>query len=55
MTEKLLTFALGRAVEPADAPSVRRIVREAADSDYRFSSLIEGIATSTPFRMRRAE
>jgi hypothetical protein len=55
MTEKLLTFALGRAVEPADAPAVRRIVREAAESDSRFSSLIEGIATSTPFRMRRAE
>ncbi|WP_165252993.1 DUF1592 domain-containing protein [Paludisphaera soli] len=55
LTEKLLTFALGRVVGPADAPAVRKVVRDARSRDYRLSALIEGIATSTPFRMRRAE
>ncbi|RUL88752.1 DUF1592 domain-containing protein [Tautonia sociabilis] len=55
LTEKLLTFALGRGVEPADAPAVRAIVRGAEREGYRVSSLIEGIVASTPFRMRRAE
>jgi hypothetical protein len=53
-TEKLLTYALGRGLEAYDMPTVRRIVREAADDDYRFSALVQGIANSTPFRMRRA-
>jgi hypothetical protein len=55
LTEKLLTFALGRGVETSDAPAVRKIVRDARAGDYRFSSLIVGIATSTPFRMRESE
>lgn len=55
LTEKLLTFALGRGVELSDAPAVRQIVRKARAKDDRLSALIEGIATSTPFRMRRAE
>jgi hypothetical protein len=55
LTEKLLTFALGRGVEPYDAPAVRKIVRDARAKDYRFSSLIVGIATSTPFQMRKSE
>ena len=55
LTEKLLTFALGRGVEPSDAPAVRKIVREARAADFRFSSLIAGIVTSTPFQMRRSE
>ena len=55
LTEKLLTFALGRGVEYADAPAVRKIVRDAANNDYRFSSLIIGIASSTPFQMRVTE
>jgi hypothetical protein len=55
LAEKLLTFALGRGVESYDAPAVRKIVREAGEHDYRFSSIVEGIATSTPFLMRRAE
>jgi hypothetical protein len=55
LTEKLLTFALGRGVESYDGPAVRKIVQSAGESDYRFSSLILGIATSTPFQMRRAE
>jgi hypothetical protein len=52
MTEKLLTFALGRGVEPSDGPAVRKVVRAAKDADYRFSALIEAIVTSTPFQMR---
>ena len=52
-TEQLLTYALGRGVEYYDMPAVRTIIREAAP-DYRWSSLILGIAKSTPFQMRRA-
>ena len=54
VTEKLLTYALGRGVEYYDAPAVRKIVREAAPSDYRWSSLVLGIVKSTPFQMRRS-
>jgi len=53
-TERLLTYALGRGVEPFDMPAVRRIVRDSAASDYRWSSLVAGIVTSVPFQMRRA-
>ncbi len=52
MTEKLLTFALGRGLEYYDAPAVRRIVRRARQEDYRFSALVLGIVESTPFQMR---
>jgi len=52
LSEKLLTYALGRGLEPADAPAVRAIVRDAAKNDYRFTSLILGVVQSTPFRMR---
>jgi hypothetical protein len=55
MTEKLLTYALGRSVEAHDMPTVREIVRRSAADDYRFSSLVRGIVTSVPFQMRRAE
>ncbi len=55
LAEKLLTFALGRGVESYDAPAVRKIVRDARADGYRFSSLIVGIATSTPFQMRKSE
>ncbi len=55
LTEKLLTFALGRGIETGDAPAIRKIVREARTRDYRFSSLIAGIARSTPFQMRKSE
>jgi hypothetical protein len=54
LTEKLLTFALGRGVEYYDAPAVRKIVRDAKADNYRFSRLILGIASSTPFQMRKA-
>jgi len=53
-TEKLLTYALGRGVEYYDAPAVRRILREAAPHDYRWSSVILGIVNSVPFQMRRS-
>jgi hypothetical protein len=52
LTEKLLTFALGRGIEYYDGPAVREIVRKGQAADFRFSSLIEAIVTSTPFRMR---
>ncbi|MBS0203471.1 MAG: DUF1592 domain-containing protein [Planctomycetes bacterium] len=54
LTEKLLTYGLGRGVEYYDAPAVRQIVRDARNDDYRFSSLIVGIVKSTPFQMRNA-
>jgi hypothetical protein len=55
VTERLLTYALGRGVEYYDAPAIRRIRREAASEDYRWSSLILGIVKSTPFQMRRSQ
>ena len=55
LTEKLMTYALGRGLEHYDAPTVRGILRDAAEEDYRFSSIILGIVKSPPFRMRRTE
>ena len=54
-TEKLLTYALGRAVQYYDMPAVRTIMRDAAPDDYRWSSLILGIVKSGPFQMRKAQ
>jgi hypothetical protein len=54
LTEKLLTFGLGRGVEYYDAPAVRQIVREARADNYRFSRLIVGIVKGTPFQMRKS-
>ena len=53
--EKLLTYALGRALGHADAPAVRAILRSAEPDDYRLTSLILGIVESTPFQLRRAQ
>jgi hypothetical protein len=53
-TQKLLTYALGRPVEYYDMPVVRKIVEEAAATDYRFSSIVLSTVTSVPFQMRRA-
>jgi len=53
MTEKLMTYALGRSVEYYDMPAVRKIVRDAAASNYRFSSIVKGIVASDPFQMRK--
>lgn len=55
MTEKLLTFALGRGVEYYDGPAVRRIVEHAAKQDFRFSSIVLGIVRSEPFQIRNSE
>ena len=55
VAEKLLTYALGRGLDHNDGPAVRRIVRGAADEDYRFSSLVLGIVESIPFQMRRSQ
>jgi hypothetical protein len=54
-TEKLMTYALGRGLEYYDMPTVRAIARDAADDDYRFSSIILGIVASPAFQMRAAE
>jgi len=51
VTEKLLTYALGRGLDHRDMPTIRAIMRQAAP-DYRFSSLVRGIIQSTPFQMR---
>jgi mono/diheme cytochrome c family protein len=54
LTEKLMTYGLGRRVEYYDMPAVRQIVRDAARDNYRFSSIVMGIVKSTPFQMRKA-
>jgi mono/diheme cytochrome c family protein len=53
LTEKLMTYALGRGVHYYDMPTVRQIVRNAEEDDYKFSSIVLGIAHSTPFQMRK--
>jgi cytochrome c551/c552 len=52
-TESLMTYALGRRVEPYDMPTVRRIARDAKAKNYRFSAFISGVANSSAFRMGR--
>ncbi len=54
MTEKLLTYALGRGLEYYDAPAVRQITRDAAAQGNRFSALVLGVVRSVPFQMRTA-
>jgi uncharacterized protein DUF1592/uncharacterized protein DUF1588/uncharacterized protein DUF1587/uncharacterized protein DUF1585/uncharacterized protein DUF1595 len=53
VTEKLLTYALGRGLDDADMPAVRAIVRGAAPSQYRFSSILAGIVQSDQFQMNQ--
>lgn len=55
LTEKMLTYALGRGLEPYDRPAVAEICRRLSESDFRFSSLVLGIVNSLPFQMRRGE
>jgi hypothetical protein len=55
LTEKLLTYSLGRGIEHFDGPAIRKIVRDARDNDFRFSSLVLGIVHSTPFQMRMTQ
>jgi Protein of unknown function (DUF1588)/Protein of unknown function (DUF1592)/Protein of unknown function (DUF1585) len=54
LTEKLLTYALGRGVDYYDAPATRAIVRDARAQHYRMSSIILGIVKSQPFQMRKS-
>jgi hypothetical protein len=54
LTEKMLTYALGRGVEHYDMPLVRTIARDAAKQNYRFSSIVLGITKSPAFQMKRA-
>ncbi len=54
ITEKLMIYALGRGAESYDMPAVRKIVRDSARNDYRFSTLILGVVNSEPFQMRRS-
>ncbi len=55
LTQKLMTYALGRGLEYYDMPAVRKVVRDAAPGKYKLSELITGIVNSPPFLMRRAE
>jgi len=55
MTEKLMTYALGRGVAYYDMPSVRKIVRDAARDNYRFSSIVRGIITAPEFQSSAVE
>jgi mono/diheme cytochrome c family protein len=55
VTEKLMTYALGRELRYHDMPAVRAIVRDAAREEYRWSSLIAGVVRSQPFQMRIAD
>jgi hypothetical protein len=54
MTERLLSYSLGRGVESTDMPTVRHIVREEAESNNRFSSMVLGIVKSQVFQMNQA-
>jgi hypothetical protein len=54
-TAKLLTYALGRGLEPEDMPTVRAIARQAESGGYKFEALIAGVVSSAPFLMRSAD
>ena len=53
LAEKLLTYAVGRGLEPRDRPAVREIRRRVESDGYRFSALVAAVVDSVPFRMRR--
>jgi hypothetical protein len=55
LTEKLMTYALGRGVEYYDGPATRAIVRDARAQNFRMSSIIMGIVKSQPFQMRKSK
>ncbi|HUI80898.1 MAG TPA: DUF1592 domain-containing protein [Bryobacteraceae bacterium] len=52
LTEKMLTYALGRGVQYYDMPAIREVLRNAASTNYRFSSIVLGIVKSVPFQMK---
>ncbi|HLH30605.1 MAG TPA: DUF1592 domain-containing protein, partial [Terriglobia bacterium] len=55
LTEKMMMYALGRELEYYDMPTIRKIVRDSAKDNYRFSSIVLGIINSPAFQMRRSE
>ena len=55
LTEKLLTYALGRGLESSDRPAVKKIELAVQKKGYRFSALVDGIVNSAPFQMRHAQ
>src|SRR5262249_34958772 len=55
LTEKMLTYGLGRGLEYYDMPGVRKIVKDSRKNDFRFSSLVIGIVKSTPFKMKETQ
>jgi hypothetical protein len=52
VTEKMMTYAVGRGMEYYDMPVIRQIVREAESNNYRFSSVVLGVVKSAPFQMK---
>ena len=54
-TEKLMTYALGRGIEYYDMPSIRKIVKDAARNNYRFSSIVMGIVSAPAFQSSMVE
>ncbi len=55
LTERLMTYATGRRMQPYDMPTVRRVIRDAAKQDYKMSAFITGVVNSSAFRMSRVE
>jgi hypothetical protein len=55
MTEKLMTYALGRGLEYYDMPAVRKIVQDSKKNNYKFSSIVLGVVKSTPFSLKEAK
>jgi hypothetical protein len=55
MTEKMLTYALGRGLEYYDMPAVRKIVSDGRNQGFRFSAMVLGIVRSTPFQMKETK
>ena len=55
IAEKLVTYALGRGVEPSDARYIREIVSRAAEQNYKFSAIIESLVLSPIFQMRMSK
>jgi hypothetical protein len=55
MTEKMLTYALGRGIEYYDMPAVRKIVQDAGTKNFKFSQIVLGIVKSAPFEMKETK
>jgi len=55
LTEKMMTYALGRGIEYYDMPAVRKVVQDARASNYRFSAIVLGVARSVPFQMKETK